>query len=174
MNIYDFRTTSITMVKREVDFDRLKLLFLEFASSIDFDLYYQSFLQELSNIAELYSSPTGVAFILNRDNNTVGCVGLREDKPGIAMIKRLYIRSDFRRHQFEKQLIKVAIDWAQQKGMRTLRIDPCDTVHGISKLCIEEGFTEIPSSNVLTANSLTCLELRLTPKPEYIRQLAAC
>ncbi len=162
------------MVKREVDFDRLKLLLLEFASSIDFDLCYQSFLRELSNVAELYSSPNGVAFILNRDNNTVGCVGLMEVKPGIAMIKRLCIRSDFRRHHFEKQLLKVAIDWAHQKGMRKLRVDPCDTLQGISKLCIDEGFTEITPCNTLTTSSLTCLELRLTPKPEFIRQLAAC
>ncbi|MEI7499828.1 MAG: GNAT family N-acetyltransferase [Bacteroidota bacterium] len=173
MNIRDFKSTSITLVKTEVDFDRLKLLFLEFASSIDFDLCYQSFIQELSNIHEQYSPPNGIAFILSQDNNTIGCVGLRKAIPGVAIVKRLYIRSDFKRPHFGKQLLKVAIDWANQTGMKKLRLDPSDTVHGISKICVDEGFSEIYPGNIPTASSLACFEMKLSPKPEFSRLMAS-
>ena len=173
MNIRDFKSISITIVRREVDFDCLKLLFVEFASSIDFDLDYQSFLQELTFITELYSQPHGIAFILSRDNNTVGCIGLQEVNPGVAMVKRLYIRSDFKRHFFGKQLLKVAIDWANQKGIRKLRLDQCDTLPWISELYINAGFIEMTSLNIPITDNLKCFEMKLSPKPEYSRLIAS-
>lgn len=172
MNIRDFNSTSITLVNKEIDFYRLKQLFLEFATQIDFDLCYQSFIKELSLINELYSPPNGIAFILKHDNNIIGCVGLREIYPGVAIVKRLYIQTEFKRPQFAKQLLKVAIDWANQKRMRTIYLDPRDTVLWISKLCINVGFTEISPYDVPTANSLKCFEMKLSPKPEYSRQMA--
>ena len=172
MNLHDFKSTSIILVKREFDFDRLKLLFLEFASSIDFDLNYRSFIQELSSVTELYSPPNGIAFILSYDNNTVGCVGIREMSPRVAVIKRLYIRSDFKRHYFGRQLLKVAIDWANQTGMKKLRLDPCDTMQGITKLCIEEGFAELSSGSNLPGENFKIYEKKIIPKPEFTRMMA--
>jgi GNAT superfamily N-acetyltransferase len=173
MNIRDFKSTSIILVKRETDFDKLKLLFLEFATSIDFDLNYQSFLKELSAISELYSPPNGIAFILSQDNNTVGCVGLREAKPGVAAIKRLYIRSDFKRTNFGKQLLKVAIDWANQKGIRKLHLDPCDTLHGISEICLEAGFSEIIPANLTPDQSPKFYEMKFMPMSHFSKQMAS-
>jgi GNAT superfamily N-acetyltransferase len=172
MNLHDFKSTSIILVKREFDFDRLKLLFLEFASSIDFDLNYRSFIQELSSVTDLYSPPNGIAFILSHDNNTVGCVGIREMSPGVAVIKRLYIRSDFKRNHFGRQLLKVAIDWADQTGNKKLRLDPCDTMQGITKLCIEEGFAEISSGSNLPGENFKLYEKKIIPKPEFSRMMA--
>lgn len=173
MHIHDFKSTSITLVKSEVDFDRLKLLFLEFATSIDFDLCYQSFLKELSSVTELYSAPNGVAFILTQNNNTIGCVGIREVKPGVAVVKRLYLRSDYKRPHFGKKLLKVAIEWSRQKGMRKIQIDPDDIHQGISKLCIEAGFSEITTPNELTTTSRKCFEFKLSSRTEFSAMMAS-
>ncbi len=173
MHIHDFKSTSITLVKSEVDFDRLKLLLLEFATSIDFDLCYQSFLRELSSITELYSAPKGVAFILTQNNNTIGCVGIMEIKPGVAVVKRLYLRSDYRRPHFGKKLLKVAIEWSRQKSMKKIQIDPDDIHQGISKLCIDAGFAEISNPNELTAKRHKSFELKLNSSAEFVGMMAS-
>jgi len=172
MNIRDFKSSTITLVNKDIDFYRLKQLLLEFATTIDFDLCYQSFVKELSSINEFYSPPNGIAFLLSHDNKTIGCVGLREITPGVAIVKRFFIRSDFRRPYFGKQLLKVAIDWANQKGIKKINLDPSDTVQWVSKLCINEGFNEFYPCDVPKASSLKCYEMKLIQKPEYSRLLA--
>jgi putative acetyltransferase len=159
MNTRDFEPPVITQVKTENDFNRLQLLFVEFASSIDFDLSYQSFIQELISIRSLYSPPNGIAFILNHNNSTVGCVGLREIKPGVFSVLRLYIRSDFKRPYFRKQLLKVAIDWARMKGVSKLLLDPSDNL--------------LSPRNGYASGSDKYFEMNFTPSNKFTRQMVS-
>ena len=173
IEIPEIKIPTITMVRREVDFSRLKQLILEFATSIDFDLSYQNFLLELSTIDDVYSPPNGIAYILSQNNNTIGCVGIQILNPGVCVVKRLFIRSDFKAPHFGKQLLKVAIDWATQKGMRKLLMDSADIMHCISKLCKDEGFFEVSSFNDDNMGNQKCYEMRLTPKSARNLQAAS-
>jgi len=173
IEIPEIKTPTITMVRREVDFSRLKQLILEFATSIDFDLSYQNFLLELATITDVYSPPKGIAYILSMDNNTIGCVGIQILNPGVSVVKRLFIRSDFKAPHFGKQLLKVAIDWASQKGMRKLLMDSSDIMHCVSKLCKDEGFFEVANFSDDNVSNQKCYEMRLTPKSVLNLQAAS-
>jgi GNAT superfamily N-acetyltransferase len=166
------KTTTVIPVKKEVDFDRLKQLILEFAASIDFNLYYQNFLYELSNVSELYSSPNGIAYIVNQNNNTIGCICLQIVSPGVIKVKRLYTRTDFKRAFFGKKLLKAAIGWANQKGIKKIHLDPADTVSWVSKLCLDEGFVELSRRDESTTDNPKIFEMRLVPKTMFSLQAA--
>ncbi len=143
MRLSDFKSTQINLVKSEYDFDRLKLLFLEYAISIDFDLNYKDFLQEMASISELYSPPTGIGFILSHHDRTVGGVGIMRSSNDTAVIKRLYTRAEFRHPEYLRQLISVATDWARQWGCRRLRANPSDIMISAVKNLQPAGFREI-------------------------------
>jgi N-acetylglutamate synthase-like GNAT family acetyltransferase len=172
MDTDNSKTTTVIPVKKEVDFARLKQLILEFAASIDFDLYYQNFLHELSNVSELYSSPNGIAYIVNQNNNTIGCICLQIVSPGVIKVKRLYTRTDFKRAFFGKKLLKAAIGWANQKGIKKITLDPADTLSWVSKLCLDEGFVELSRRDESTADNQKIFEMRLVPKTMFSLQAA--
>jgi len=76
---------------------KAKKLFQEYAESLDFDLCFQNFDEELDGFPGQYSPPMGRLFLALSENQPIGCVGLRYFEKGICEMKRLYVRPDFRR-----------------------------------------------------------------------------
>lgn len=173
MYFSDFKSTSITLVKSDFDFDRLKLLYLEFATSIDFDLNYKSFLQELASVNELYAAPNGIAFILSHHNNTVGCVGVRNTTNGSAVIKRLYIRDIFRHAEYARQLLSVAVDWATQTGKGKVRFESADIMQSAIKVFENSGFSQILNQKRENEFLSQFYEMNLHSVGEYHRMAAS-
>ncbi len=174
MHFSDFKSTSITLVKSEFDYDRLKLLFLEFATSIDFDLNYKNFLQELAAVSELYAPPNGIAFILSHHNNTVGCVGIMKGPGPTAQIKRLYIRNLFRHNEYARQLLSVATDWAAQMGMRAIRFTSTDIMYSAVHIFENNGFhpVSVPRSTESDQTGLVYERTLLTDQA-YLKRVAS-
>jgi len=172
MNIPDFNSTSIVLVTKETDFYRLKQVFLDYATSIDFNLYYQSFVKELSAIDAYYSPPNGMACLLYYEYEVIGGLGLRVVSPGVAKIKRLHILSGHKRPYFVKQLLKVAIDWASQKGLQKIYMDPADALPWITKLCVNAGLNEISFLDTPDANYQKQDEVGLTHPIYYSCHIA--
>ncbi|MCK9203818.1 MAG: GNAT family N-acetyltransferase [Bacteroidales bacterium] len=173
MKIKPFDYASIVLVHKESDFDSLKELFLEFAISIDFDLSYQGFLQELGGLAEQYNTPSGAAFLLNLHGISVGCIGIRKINPMVAEIKRFYIRSGSVGPKYKKMLMEVAIDWARQLGIKKIRLNTQQSMASASKVCLETGFLEISPKLAAMSNPARMFELPIVGIEEYFSTKAS-
>ena len=117
--------------KTEQDFKDAKQLFKEYAASLDFDLGFQDFKKELDTISKHYNTPKGALLLcLDKQQQAIGCAGVRELSAGRAELKRLYVQPAFRSLKIGKELLSLAITTAKQLGYRYILLD---TVPGQEK-----------------------------------------
>ena len=125
------------------DFSDAKILFLEYAKSLNFDLCFQNFEIELKEIEKQYSSPSGAMVLCYNDDKPVGCVGLRNFSGGICEMKRMYVNLDERGHGIGRELSKRLIDKAKELGYKKMCLDTLETMETARNLYKSIGFVPI-------------------------------
>ncbi len=126
------------------DFDTGKKLFLEYAQSLDFNLCFQNFEQELADIQVQYGVPNGCLLLVKNDEESVGCVGVRRWKGDIAELKRMYLRPQTRGLGLGKKLLEVALSSARSLGYRSIRLDTLPSMTSAIAIYRDFGFADIP------------------------------
>src|SRR5262245_24811310 len=72
------------------DWRAARRLVEDYAASLNVDLSFQNFADELEHLAHEYAPPTG-AFLIAEEQEMLGCVGLRRFAVDVGEVKRLYI-----------------------------------------------------------------------------------
>jgi len=73
------------------DIDAARALFLAYADSLDVDLCFQGFDDEMARFPGEYQPPKGALLLTEREDVIIGCVGLRPAPDGMVEMKRLYL-----------------------------------------------------------------------------------
>src|SRR6516164_9991745 len=76
--------------------DVIRDLFLEYARSLDFNLCFQNFDEELHRLPGEYAPPAGRLVLCRLDGVPTGCIALKPLGSGICEMKRLFVRPEFR------------------------------------------------------------------------------
>jgi GNAT superfamily N-acetyltransferase len=125
------------------DADAVRTLFREYAASLDIDLSFQRFEEELAALPGEYVPPRG-ALLLARDGaDPAGCVALRPIDASTAEMKRLYLRPSHRGQGFGRRLSEEAIAEARRSGYRRLRLDTLPSMDAAIALYLALGFQPI-------------------------------
>jgi len=103
-------------------------LFLEYAQSLNFDLCFQSFDQELAELPGDYTPPDGRLLLAEYENQLAGCVALHKIDAEICEMKRLYLRPTFRGKRIGRILTETVIREARTIGYRRMRLDTVEPV----------------------------------------------
>src|SRR2546421_8910500 len=77
-------------------------LFREYVASLAEDISFQNVDDELSMLPGKYARPTGVVLIARVGTDVAGAVAYRMVEPGVAEMKRLYVRPAFRGSRSEE------------------------------------------------------------------------
>jgi ribosomal protein S18 acetylase RimI-like enzyme len=120
-----------------------RTLLLEYAESLDVDLSFQNFDQELSNFPASYLPPSGALLLADRDGQLAGSVAMRELARGICEMKRLYVRPAFRGKGVGHDLAVAIIDAARGMRYRHMRLDTLPGMEDAQRLYRTLGFREI-------------------------------
>ena len=109
-------------------FEIARTLFREYQRSIDTDLCFQSFEEELAGLPGKYAPPRGtllIAWMKTPDGAQapVGVIAMRPLADDICEMKRLYVRPAGRGHQLGRRLIEHLIATARAAGYRKMRLD---------------------------------------------------
>ena len=100
-----------------------RALFLEYATSLGFDLCFQGFDQEVASLPGEYAPPGGALLLALADERAAGCVALRALDDHACELKRLYVRPEARGLGLGRLLCDAAIAEAQTRGYACMKLD---------------------------------------------------
>ena len=148
MQVFFWRTNrqkmfKIITVNTETEYAAASALFKEYAEWLNIDLSFQNFEEELLQLKEMYREPTGGIFLLQQENEFVGCVAIRKKENGIAELKRMYIKPLTRNTGGGTLLLENALTTAKLLGYQLIRLDTLANMTPAINLYKKHGFYEI-------------------------------
>ena len=136
--------TRIVHATSEEHIQKARILFVEYASSLNFDLCcFQNFDQELEGLPGEYAPPAGFLLLAICDGETVGCVALRRLTVDTCEMKRLYACPAFRGRGIGRKLAEAVIRRGVMAGYQRIRLDTVDSMKEALSLYDSLGFLEI-------------------------------
>ncbi len=134
----------ITTAGSSHDLAAVKALLRAYAASLDVDLAYQNFDEELAGLPGQYVAPAG-ALLLARglDGAPLGCVALRAmADAGCCELKRLFVLPATRGIGLGRALVAAIVREAQILGYREIRLDSLPSMTQAIALYRKAGFID--------------------------------
>jgi putative acetyltransferase len=136
-------TIRITEARWPEDRDTVLSLFREYVSSLAEDISFQNVVDELSTLPGKYARPGGVVLIARDGDEPAGAIAYRMFEPGVAEMKRLYVRPAFRGRGLARDLANELIDDARVRGYRTMLLDTLASMSAARALYRDLGFAAV-------------------------------
>lgn len=129
--------------KTSRDFEVAKALFIEYGQSLHMDLSFQNFDDELNELPKRYGGSTGDLILAYVDQQLAGGIAIHRFESGVAEMKRLYVRTQFRSLGLGHELVARILASAQSMGYKTVRLDTIPQMKAAQKIYREAGFKKI-------------------------------
>lgn len=114
---------SVEPVTRSEDIAAVRGLFREYAAFMGFQLCFQGFDRELEDLPGAYAPPLGELLLCRVGGAPAGCVATCRYIPGVAELKRLFVRPEFRGLKIGRNLAWLAMGMAHEAGYASMRLE---------------------------------------------------
>ncbi len=121
----------------------VRALLVEYAASLDVDLCFQSFDDELATLPGSYAAPDGGLWLATVDDEAAGCVALRPLAPDACEMKRLYVRPAWRATGLGRQLVESSLVEATKLGHARICLDTLPSMRSAIALYRTLGFEDV-------------------------------
>jgi len=150
------------------EIEAARVIFREYANSLEVDLRFQNFDEEMAMLPGDYVEPRGALLLAlidavpgdgitggaqlsrgdGRSAHVAACCALRPldaaDYPNAAEMKRLYVRPAFRGMGLGRQLTEAILDAARGADYACVLLDTLDDMEAARTLYEDLGFEEVP------------------------------
>ncbi len=124
-------------------------------------LKVQSYEQEVFKLQDIYAFPEGRFYLVYKNDELAGCIGIKKIDLYTCELKRLFVRSDQRGNNIGDMLIKKAIEDAKEIGYKCIVLDTLPFLKSAIHLYYKNDFYEIDSYNNNPMESLLYFKLDL-------------
>jgi putative acetyltransferase len=133
----------------------------EYAASLNVNLDFQNFDEELLHFENEYAPPTGTFLLARQNNEFLGCGAFRRFSASDCEMKRLYVRPAGRNLGLGRRLALALIIEAKSLGYKRMVLDTLPTMQSAQALYQSLGFqpTEPYRYNPIQGTSFLKLEL---------------
>jgi ribosomal protein S18 acetylase RimI-like enzyme len=121
----------------------VEALFREYIASLTEDISFQNPDDELATLPGKYARPGGVVLIARDGAEAAGTIAYRMFEPGVAEMKRLYVRPAYRGRSLGRELANELIDDARACGYRTIMLDTLESMSAARTLYRDLGFAPV-------------------------------
>jgi ribosomal protein S18 acetylase RimI-like enzyme len=136
-------TIRITEARWPDDRATVEALFREYIASLTEDISFQNPDDELAGLPGKYARPGGVVLIAWDGAEAAGAIAYRMLEPGVAEMKRLYVRPAYRGRSLGRELANELIDDARARGYRTVMLDTLESMSAARTLYRDLGFVPV-------------------------------
>jgi ribosomal protein S18 acetylase RimI-like enzyme len=105
------------------DIDAVRGLFRDYAQFMGFELCFDGFDKELAGLPGPYAPPGGDLLLCRVGGAPAGCVATSRLASGVAELKRLYVRPEYREMKIGRNLTRLAMDKAGEAGYVSIRLE---------------------------------------------------
>ena len=144
----DSQEISVFTPDGNVALEATRALFLEYAKSLQVDLCFQDFDQELRHLPGEYSAPRGTLLVASVNGEWAGCCAMRpldsSNYTNACEMKRLYVRPQFRGLGLGRRLAEAILDAGRMAAYDSILLDTLDDMESARALYEELGFQSIP------------------------------
>ncbi|CAN5369313.1 GNAT family N-acetyltransferase [soil metagenome] len=145
--LMDSPTIRLLAVRTPDLIDAAREIFREYADSLNIDLAFQNFEDELATLPGEYAEGSGYLLLAFCDDELAGCGAMRAisdvDYANACEMKRLYVRRPFRRFGLGRLLAQALMDQARQAGYSVMLLDTLDDMEAARELYATLGFQDI-------------------------------
>jgi putative acetyltransferase len=138
-----------------------KQLIEDYAASLEIDLAFQNFQDELKSLEHEYSPPDGALLLAEQNGEYVGCVALRKFTESACEMKRLYVAPGGRGRGIGRALAEGVIAVARKAGYQRMLLDTLSTMKEALTLYDTLGFKPIGPYRFNPIAGAVYLELKL-------------
>ena len=152
---------AIVQVRNSRQLTDVRLLFKAYAASLDFDLNFQNFKDELKDLPGEYAPPKGCILLAIAGADPAGCVALKQIADDICEMKRLYIKPLYRKKGIGRRLAETVIQHARGIGYKRMRLDTVPAMKAARTLYASLGFKNIAAYRFNPIDGAAFMELDL-------------
>jgi GNAT superfamily N-acetyltransferase len=153
----------LKIIKSGEQIEQVRILFKEYARTLDFDLYFQDFDNELVNLPGEYSLPEGCLLLALYSGKIAGCAALRQIDQKTCEMKRMFVRPNFRRKGIGRAMAEHLVNFARGYGYERMMLDTIDTMKPAVSLYSSLGFCNAAPYRYNPIKGVAYMELRLKP-----------
>ncbi|MGP1678171.1 MAG: GNAT family N-acetyltransferase [Burkholderiales bacterium] len=154
-------TAGLLKPKSAAEWREARRLVEEYAASLNLDLSFQNFAQELEHFENEYSPPSGAFLLARKKGAFVGCVGLRKLSDTVGEIKRLCVGPTARGLGLGQALVRGIVDEGKQLKYTRLVLDTLPTVLAARSLYQALGFKPVTPYRYNPVAGTAFLELQM-------------
>jgi putative acetyltransferase len=160
---YHSHMIEIVEVSAPAEMDAVRVLFDEYKKAVGVDLWFgAAFQKELDELPSPYLAPAGRLVVARDGGEVAGCGGLRPLRPGVAELRRLWVRRPYRKQGVGKMISEALIAWARSAGYRSIRLETLSVMPQAEALFRSLGFAPIADDRTSPFPGSRLLELRLS------------
>ncbi|WP_437941025.1 GNAT family N-acetyltransferase [Sorangium sp. So ce341] len=123
--------------------EQVRTLFLEYQASLDVDLCFQGFAEELARLPGSYAPPSGRLLLCTVERAPHGCVALQAITSEDGEMKRLYVRPGQRGLGLGRRLVARVLDEARAIGYRRIYLDTLPSMARAAAMYEALGFKDV-------------------------------